>query len=131
MSYHPYSSGSCSGGAFGGGRGDRRLAHSPLPCTPLRSAELGHRTLVLSTDLAHSLGDSLDVALGPQPKPLAPLLWAQEPDVALYDVIIVDAAPTGERLRLLSLPEALHWWIEQVFPLCRRGMKVARRSFAL
>ena len=28
--------------------------------TAVRAAELGHRTLVLSTDLAHSLADSLD-----------------------------------------------------------------------
>src|SRR5262245_29758984 len=29
--------------------------------TALRTAELGHRTVVLSTDPAHSLGDALDV----------------------------------------------------------------------
>jgi arsenite/tail-anchored protein-transporting ATPase len=33
-----------------------------------------------------------------------------------YDVIVVEAAPTGETLRLLSLPDALRWWIEQIFP---------------
>jgi arsenite/tail-anchored protein-transporting ATPase len=43
-----------------------------------------------------------------------------------YDVIVVDAAPTGETLRLLSLPDALRWWIEQIFPMYRRGMNVAR-----
>jgi anion-transporting ArsA/GET3 family ATPase len=42
------------------------------------------------------------------------------------DVLVVDAAPTGETLRLLSPPDALHWWIEQIFPMYRRGMKVAR-----
>jgi arsenite/tail-anchored protein-transporting ATPase len=42
-----------------------------------------------------------------------------------YDVLVVDAAPTGE-LRLLSLPDALRWWIEQIFPMYRRGMMVAR-----
>src|SRR5207245_1982637 len=49
--------------------------------TAVRVAELGHRTLVLSTDLAHSLADSLDVPLGPEPTEVAPYLWAQEPDV--------------------------------------------------
>src|SRR5205085_12627302 len=49
--------------------------------TAVRAAELGHRTLVLSTDLAHSLADSLDLPLGPEPTEVAPLLWAQEPDV--------------------------------------------------
>src|SRR5439155_17506719 len=43
-----------------------------------------------------------------------------------YDVLVVDAAPTGETLRLLSLPDALRWWIEQIFPMYRRGMNVAR-----
>ena len=49
--------------------------------TALRCAELGHRTIVLSTDSAHSLGDSLDINLGPEPAQIAPNLWAQETDV--------------------------------------------------
>src|SRR5438270_11742957 len=40
--------------------------------TAVRAAELGHRTLVLSTDLAHSLADSLDLPLGPEPTQVAP-----------------------------------------------------------
>jgi arsenite-transporting ATPase len=143
--------------------------------TAVRAAELGHRTLVLSTDLAYSLADSLDLPLGPEPTEVAPLLWAQEPDVhhnmqthwgtiqewlkaalawhggvdglvaeevsiipgmeelsnllciddhrasGAYDVLVVDAAPTGETLRLLSLPDALRWWMEQIFPMYRRS----------
>jgi arsenite-transporting ATPase len=54
---------------------------SVAAATAVRAAELGHRTLVLSTDLAHSLADSLDLSLGPDPTEVAPLLWAQEPDV--------------------------------------------------
>jgi arsenite-transporting ATPase len=46
--------------------------------TAVRCAELGHRTLIISTDAAHSLGDSLDVELGDQPREIAPNLWAQE-----------------------------------------------------
>lgn len=49
--------------------------------TALRCAELGYRTVVLSTDSAHSLGDSLDIELGPEPTNIAPNLWAQETDV--------------------------------------------------
>jgi arsenite-transporting ATPase len=49
--------------------------------TALRCAELGYRTVVLSTDSAHSLGDSLDMELGPEPSQIAPNLWAQETDV--------------------------------------------------
>lgn len=49
--------------------------------TALRAAELGHRTIIMSTDAAHSLGDSLDVKLGPEPLQVADNLWAQETDV--------------------------------------------------
>ena len=47
----------------------------------LRCADAGLRTVVLSTDTAHSLGDSLDIQLGPVPKPVVDNLWAQECDV--------------------------------------------------
>ena len=47
----------------------------------LRCADSGLRTVVLSTDTAHSLGDSLDTPLGPVPKPVVDNLWAQECDV--------------------------------------------------
>jgi arsenite-transporting ATPase len=43
-----------------------------------------------------------------------------------YDLIVVDCAPTGETLRLLALPEALAWYVEKVFPVHRRAMKVVR-----
>ena len=33
-------------------------------CTALAAADLGHRTLVASTDPAHSLSDALEVHLG-------------------------------------------------------------------
>jgi arsenite/tail-anchored protein-transporting ATPase len=49
--------------------------------TAVRCAELGYRTVVLSTDLAHSLADSLDVALAPEPVQVSPNLWAQETDI--------------------------------------------------
>jgi arsenite-transporting ATPase len=42
--------------------------------TAVRAARDGQRTLVLSTDPAHSLGDALDTLLGPEPTPVAPLL---------------------------------------------------------
>src|SRR5436309_2195241 len=153
---------------------------SVAAATALRTAQLGHRTVVLSTDLAHSLADSLDVPLGPEPKLVAPNLWAQETDIydnlqthwgtvqewleavlrwsgtvdslvadeltilpgmdelanllwinrhrasGNYDVIVVDAAPTGETLRLLSFPDVMRWWMERIFPIQRRAMGVAR-----
>ena len=47
----------------------------------LRSAQLGYRTLVVSTDLAHSLADSLDIPLSAEPTAVTPHLDAQEIDV--------------------------------------------------
>lgn len=48
--------------------------------TALRCAELGHRTIVLSTDPAHSLADAFDVDLGPLASPIAERLWGQQLD---------------------------------------------------
>jgi arsenite-transporting ATPase len=45
------------------------------------SARHGHRTLVVSTDAAHSLADALDVPVGPTPTPVAERLHALEVDV--------------------------------------------------
>jgi len=143
--------------------------------TALRAAELGYRTIVLSTDAAHSLSDSFDIPLANEPQPIIPNLWGQETELSRtleaqwgeiqryvsallawrgmneivaeeiailpgmeelanllyivryqdeeqYDVIIVDCAPTGETLRLLSFPEVMHWWMTRMFPI---GRKVA------
>lgn len=146
-----------------GGVGKTTLAAA----TAVRAAALGHRTLVVSTDLAHSLGDVLDVELGDTPRQVADRLYAQEVNVleevrrswgtvqahvadflrqegmpeiqadelailpgmeevaALiqiertgrtgpYDCMVVDAAPTGETIRLLSLPESFQWYAGRI-----------------
>ncbi|WIG57968.1 MAG: anion-transporting ATPase [Ktedonobacterales bacterium] len=145
-----------------GGVGKTTLAAA----TAARSAQLGKRTLVVSTDLAHSLADALDTTLGSEPKRITSNLWAQEinaldeirshwasvqdyvtgvlkkqgiNDVAAeemalipgmdeivallnihrqaqdgaYDVVVIDAAPTGETVRLLSMPETFLWYANQ------------------
>ena len=49
--------------------------------TALQCAQQGLKTLVVSTDPAHSLSDALDTALKPEPTKVAPNLWGQELDV--------------------------------------------------
>ncbi len=147
--------------------------------TAVRCSEMGLRTIVISTDTAHSLGDSLDCEIGPEPIEIKKNLWAQEVDarysmdkywgafqrymVALftqrgvkdivaeevtilpgleegahllwinkyvkegnYDVLIVDAAPTAETLRLLSLPDVTRWWFERILTLTKGAARVLR-----
>ena len=48
--------------------------------TALRCADAGPRTIVLSTDPAHSLADAFDVPLGPLPSAIAPKLVGQQLD---------------------------------------------------
>jgi len=148
-------------------------------CTALAAADAGHRTLITSTDPAHSLADALVVGLGSEPGEVVPNLDGQQIDTqrqldrywgsirrqlmdvldwggaggieaeeflvfpgmdelfallevnrharsGLYDVVVVDCAPTAETLRLLSLPEVLSWYFEKVLPTERRLMKAAR-----
>ena len=140
---------------------------SVAAATARRCAAGGARTLVLSTDPAHSLADSLQAEVGSAPTPVGDNLWAQQvqaqeelerhwsavqdwlggvlaergveriaadeltvppggdelfsllqlkrhADSGEWDVIIVDCAPTGETLRLLSFPDAARWWLDKV-----------------
>src|SRR5438105_13710657 len=48
--------------------------------TALRLADRGVKTLLLSTDIAHSLGDALDVPLSNEPTEVAAGLWAVQID---------------------------------------------------
>ena len=135
--------------------------------TALRSAQLGYKTLVASTDIAHSLADSLDIPLGAMPIQVGDNLWAQEISVVAdvqnywgtlqgfvsnvisgqginnvmadelsafpgmdeivsllhinkqakereFDRVIIDAAPTGETIRLLTMPDTFRWYAGHV-----------------
>jgi arsenite-transporting ATPase len=48
--------------------------------TAALAARAGHRTLVLSTDAAHSLGDAFGIAVGREPTEVAPRLWVHQVD---------------------------------------------------
>jgi arsenite-transporting ATPase len=141
---------------------------SVAAATGLRCAELGYRTLVLSTDPAHSLADSLEMELNHEPRLVRENFHAAELDALLeleknwgavkryisevlqarglegveaeelailpgmdeifslvrmkrhydegeYDVLIIDSAPTGTALRLLSLPEVAGWYMRRFY----------------
>jgi len=64
-----------------GGTGKTTASAATAVC----AAKLGYKTLVLSTDAAHSLGDSLDCQLGPEPVRVSNHLWAQESNI-LYNL---------------------------------------------
>jgi arsenite/tail-anchored protein-transporting ATPase len=144
-----------------------------------RCAAAGLRTVVMSTDPAHSLADSLETELSGEPTAIAPNLFGQEVQAqdemerhwdavsdwlgelladrgvdrisaqeltvppgmdelfsllqikrhhesGEFDVVIVDCAPTGETLRLLSFPDICTWWLEKIFPFRSRLMAAAR-----
>jgi arsenite-transporting ATPase len=147
--------------------------------TAALAASRGLKTLVLSTDPAHSLADAFDVPLSGVPTEVQPGLSAMQVDCqraferswrevqdylrsvlekagvdslqaeeltvlpgaeevlallelrrqaasGLFDLVVVDCAPTGETLRLLALPDALRWYVDKVFPAQRRVMKAVR-----
>jgi arsenite/tail-anchored protein-transporting ATPase len=54
------------------------------------------------------------------------LMVRRHHNAGIYDALIVDAAPTGETLRLLSLPDQMSWYVEKIFPFQRRAAKVIR-----
>jgi arsenite-transporting ATPase len=152
---------------------------SVAAATARRCAAAGMRTIVLSTDPAHSLSDSLEAELGDEPAEVARNLFGQEVqaqqemerhweavqdwlgellaqrgvdrisaeeftvppgvdelfsllqikrhhETEEYDAIVVDCAPTGETLRLLSFPDVARWWLEKVFPWEKRVVAAAR-----
>ncbi len=152
---------------------------SVAAATGLQCAELGYKTLVLSTDPAHSLADSFDMELGHEPRLVRENLWGAELDALIeleanwgsvkryitqvlqarglegiqaeelailpgmdeifglvrmkrhydegfYDVLIIDSAPTGTALRLLSLPEVGGWYMRRFYKPFQ-GISVALR----
>ncbi|HTV57527.1 MAG TPA: ArsA family ATPase [Verrucomicrobiae bacterium] len=43
-----------------------------------------------------------------------------------YDVIVLDAAPTAESLRFISMPTTLDWYMKHIFPFQRNLLKAVR-----
>jgi len=164
-----------------GGVGKTSLAAA----TGVRLAEIGHRTLVMSIDPAHSLADSFDLGgdlfhtktsdpfpisdklsifelniqkeikrhwqeissyvtsvlrttgiSGVEAEELAILPGMEELSAMMYineyrreqryDVIVLDAAPTAESMRFISMPTTLDWYMKHIFPFQRNLLKAVR-----
>ena len=43
-----------------------------------------------------------------------------------YDVIVLDAAPTAESMRFISMPTTLDWYMKHIFPFQRNLIKAVR-----
>ncbi|MBW1806068.1 MAG: ArsA family ATPase, partial [Deltaproteobacteria bacterium] len=144
--------------------------------TGIKTAEMGHRTVIMSLDVAHSLSDIFDLDKElldhnrGRPIEVSSNLWIQEMDIQeeieknwgdihkyissllnttgldevlaeelsilpgmeevslllyingyvqaeMFDVIILDCAPTGESLRFISIPKTLEWYINKLFKI--------------
>ena len=49
--------------------------------TAMRLAKAGYRTIILSTDIVHSLSDCFDLTLGNELQPVTANLCGQEPEI--------------------------------------------------
>jgi len=164
-----------------GGVGKTSLAAA----TGLKLARLRYRTLVMSIDPAHSLGDAFDLGRdlfhaetsdplsvtdrlsilelniqkevkrhwqeisgyvtsvlrttgisGVEAEELAILPGMEELSAMMYinqyrreeryDVVVLDAAPTAESMRFISMPTTLDWYMKHIFPFQRNLLKAVR-----
>jgi arsenite/tail-anchored protein-transporting ATPase len=164
-----------------GGVGKTSLAAA----TGMKLAELGHRTLVMSIDPAHSLEDAFNLTSelfhgttsdplpvnehlsifelniqkeikrhwqqissyvisvlrttgisGVEAEELAILPGMEELSAMMYinqyrreqryDVIVLDAAPTAESMRFISMPTTLDWYMKHIFPFQRNLLRAVR-----
>lgn len=164
-----------------GGVGKTSLAAA----TGVKLAQLKYRTLVMSIDPAHSLGDAFDLNTdlfhvttsdplaindrlsiqevniqreikrhwqaisayvssvlrttgisGVEAEELAILPGMEELSAMMYinqyrrekryDVIVLDAAPTAESMRFISMPTTLDWYMKHIFPFQRNLVKAVR-----
>lgn len=154
---------------------------SVAAATALKCARKGYKTLIMSTDAAHSVSDSMETELCGQPTRVEENLDALEIDMlyelenrwseiqkyisdflvsqgldgitskemsvipgmelmsalfylddfnkkGTYDVVVMDTAPTGETIKLLSFPESSEWYSDKLYRIIHNLIKVARMT---
>ena len=154
---------------------------SVAAATALACARQGYKTLIMSTDAAHSVSDSMEIELCGKPTTVEENLDAMEIDMlyeletrwseiqkyisdflvsqgldgitskemsvipgmelisalfylddfnkqGVYDVIVMDTAPTGETIKLLSFPESSEWYSEKLYHMIHNIIKIARAT---
>ncbi|WP_400208364.1 ArsA family ATPase [Candidatus Methanomassiliicoccus intestinalis] len=154
---------------------------SVAAATALKCARNGYKTLIMSTDAAHSVSDSMETELCGQPVEVEKNLYALEIDMlyeletrwneiqryisnflvsqgldgitskemsvipgmelmsalfyldefnkqGTYDVVVMDTAPTGETIKLLSFPESSEWYSDKLYRIIHNLIKVARMT---
>ncbi len=154
---------------------------SVAAATALKCARNGYKTLIMSTDAAHSVSDSMETELCGQPTKVEENLDALEIDMlyeletrwneiqkyisdflvsqgldgitskemsvipgmelmsalfylddfnkkGTYDVVVMDTAPTGETIKLLSFPESSEWYSDKLYRIIHNLIKVARMT---
>jgi arsenite-transporting ATPase len=68
-----------------------------------------------------------EIAIFPGMEEMASLLELKRiQNAGQYEVVIVDCAPTGATLGLLSLPDVVRWYMKRLFPWHRRAVGVVR-----
>ncbi len=154
---------------------------SVAAATALKVARQGYKTIIMSTDSAHSLSDSFERELGSEIVEIEEDLDALEVDILYelehrwkeiegyvsdflvsqgldginakemaiwpgmelmsalfyvwefartdaYDVVILDTAPTAATLRLLSFPEVTDWYMDKMYTIFQRMVRLARAT---
>jgi arsenite/tail-anchored protein-transporting ATPase len=68
-----------------------------------------------------------ELAILPGMEELSAMMWVNQfRRDNLYDVIVLDCAPTAESMRFVSMPTTLEWYMRHIFPIQRGLLKAVR-----
>src|ERR1700687_927669 len=68
-----------------------------------------------------------ELAILPGMEELSAMMWVNQfRRDNLYDVIVLDCAPTAESMRFVSMPTTLEWYMRHIFPVQRGLLKAVR-----